>query len=124
MAWRGEAGLPCAVFRDAILGTPAASTPSRKKTPSLMDTQRLVLFFVFSFSLLMLWEAWQKENRPAAQAVSQTAASAVPNASPAPTPTTALPASPAPAARPDAVPGAVATPATPGARERLSKTPA
>ncbi len=29
-----------------------------------MDTQRLILFFVFSFSLLMIWEAWQKENRP------------------------------------------------------------
>jgi len=29
-----------------------------------MDTQRLILFFVFSFSILMLWEAWQKENRP------------------------------------------------------------
>ena len=29
-----------------------------------MDTQRLILFFVFSFSLLLLWEAWQRENRP------------------------------------------------------------
>jgi YidC/Oxa1 family membrane protein insertase len=29
-----------------------------------MDTQRLILVLVFSFSLLMLWEAWQKENRP------------------------------------------------------------
>jgi len=29
-----------------------------------MDTQRLILFFVFSFSLLLLWEAWQKELRP------------------------------------------------------------
>jgi YidC/Oxa1 family membrane protein insertase len=28
-----------------------------------MDTKRLVLFVVFSFSLLMLWEAWQKEQR-------------------------------------------------------------
>jgi len=34
-----------------------------------MDTQRLILFFVFSFSLLLLWEAWQKELRPAAPAV-------------------------------------------------------
>lgn len=32
-----------------------------------MDTKRLVLFVVFSFSLLMLWEAWQKEQRPPAQ---------------------------------------------------------
>jgi len=29
-----------------------------------MDTQRLILFFVFSFSVLLLWEAWQKESRP------------------------------------------------------------
>src|ERR1700694_2222408 len=29
-----------------------------------MDTQRLILFFVFAFSLLLLWEAWQKELRP------------------------------------------------------------
>lgn len=29
----------------------------------MMDTQRLILFFVFTFSLLMLWEAWQKEAR-------------------------------------------------------------
>jgi YidC/Oxa1 family membrane protein insertase len=33
-----------------------------------MDTQRLILFFVFSFSLLLLWEAWQKEHRPPAPA--------------------------------------------------------
>jgi YidC/Oxa1 family membrane protein insertase len=33
-----------------------------------MDTQRLILFFVFAFSLLLLWEAWQKEFRPAAPA--------------------------------------------------------
>ena len=26
-----------------------------------MDMQRLIVFFVFSFSLLMLWEAWQRE---------------------------------------------------------------
>ncbi len=34
-----------------------------------MDTQRLILFFVFSFSLLLLWEAWQKEHRPVVPAV-------------------------------------------------------
>jgi YidC/Oxa1 family membrane protein insertase len=28
-----------------------------------MDTQRLILLVVFSFSVLMLWEAWQKEQR-------------------------------------------------------------
>ncbi len=29
-----------------------------------MDTQRLILFFVFSFSLLLLWDAWQKQYAP------------------------------------------------------------
>ncbi|MGE0875139.1 MAG: membrane protein insertase YidC [Burkholderiales bacterium] len=29
-----------------------------------MDIQRLVLFFVFSFSLLLLWDAWEKDRRP------------------------------------------------------------
>jgi YidC/Oxa1 family membrane protein insertase len=29
-----------------------------------MDTRRLILFVVFSFSLLLLWEAWQKEAKP------------------------------------------------------------
>src|SRR5258707_13025722 len=33
-----------------------------------MDTQRLILFFVFAFSLILLWEASQKEFRPAAPA--------------------------------------------------------
>jgi len=43
-----------------------------------MDTQRLILFFVFSFSLLLLWDAWQKEVRPPA------AVSTPPAAIPAP----------------------------------------
>ena len=29
-----------------------------------MDTQRLILLFIFSFSLLMLWGEWDKYNRP------------------------------------------------------------
>ena len=29
-----------------------------------MDTRRLILLLVFSFSLLMLWEAWQQEHHP------------------------------------------------------------
>ncbi|ARU32764.1 membrane protein insertase YidC [Sulfuriferula sp. AH1] len=37
-----------------------------------MDTQRLILFVVFSFSLLMLWESWQKQG-----AVSEPAATAM-----------------------------------------------
>jgi YidC/Oxa1 family membrane protein insertase len=29
-----------------------------------MDTQRLILFLIFSFSALFLWEAWQREQAP------------------------------------------------------------
>lgn len=29
-----------------------------------MDTQRLIMFVVFSFSILMLWDAWQKDQHP------------------------------------------------------------
>ncbi|MGH9578027.1 MAG: membrane protein insertase YidC, partial [Terriglobales bacterium] len=62
-----------------------------------MDTQRLILFFIFGFSLLMLWDAWEKDHRP--MPVAQ-----VPRASsPAALPT--------PAAKPGAQPAAAATPA-------------
>lgn len=30
-----------------------------------MDTRRLILFVIFSFSIMMLWDAWQQKNRPA-----------------------------------------------------------
>jgi len=36
-----------------------------------MDTQRLILFFVFSFSLLLLFDSWQKEHRPPQPASAQ-----------------------------------------------------
>ena len=29
-----------------------------------MDTRRLVLFVIFSFSIMMLWDAWQQKNHP------------------------------------------------------------
>ena len=59
-----------------------------------MDTQRLILFFVFGFSVLMLWDAWEKEHRP--KPVAQVTAPAVPG----------------PAAKADAQPAAAAAPAT------------
>ncbi|MBC8024118.1 MAG: membrane protein insertase YidC [Burkholderiales bacterium] len=43
-----------------------------------MDTQRLIALVVFSFSALLLWEAWQKHNAPKELAVP---ASSVPAAS-------------------------------------------
>ncbi len=48
-----------------------------------MDTQRLIAFAVFSFSLLMLWEAWQDYNKPKEAIVAQQAA-ATPSALPTP----------------------------------------
>ena len=62
-----------------------------------MDTQRLILFFVFSFSLLLLWEAWQKESRPPPAP----AAAAAPTGVPAPAASKA-----GSAAKPETVPGA------------------
>ena len=58
-----------------------------------MDTQRLILVLVFSFSLLMLWEAWQKENRPLPPPAATQAPLGVPSPSkPAATPGVAAPA--------------------------------
>jgi YidC/Oxa1 family membrane protein insertase len=70
-----------------------------------MDTQRLILLFIFSFSLLMLWEAWEKQNRPKPAAV---AAAPAPQGVPAP----AAPATPTAAAKPGAVPAATGVPGT------------
>ena len=47
-----------------------------------MDTRRLILFVIFSFSIMMLWDSWQKKNAPAAttqQQVQATAAGAPAN---------------------------------------------
>ncbi len=49
-----------------------------------MDTQRLILFVVFSFSLLMLWENWQKHDQPPATVSTATQATAT-SAAPVPT---------------------------------------
>jgi len=68
-----------------------------------MDTQRLILVLVFSFSLLMLWEAWQKENRPQQPA---TPTGQAPLGVPDPGKPAATPGAAAPAAAP-------ATPAVP-----------
>ncbi|HET9349980.1 MAG TPA: membrane protein insertase YidC [Burkholderiales bacterium] len=64
-----------------------------------MDTQRLILLVIFSFSLLMLWEAWEKEKRPKPPPAAATEQPGVP-----------APAKPAPpVAKPSAaVPGAEA----------------
>ena len=60
-----------------------------------MDTQRLILFIVFSFSLLMLWEAWQDKNAPAPVASSTSGLPAT--GAPTPSQTLNSPAAMAPA---------------------------
>jgi YidC/Oxa1 family membrane protein insertase len=66
-----------------------------------MDTQRLILFVVFSMSLLFLWEAWQKQHQPAPPVAQQ----AQPPAAGVPTPSAQITAPAAPQATPS-VPGA------------------
>ena len=60
-----------------------------------MDTQRLILLVIFSFSLLMLWEAWEKEKRPKAPPAAPAAQQGVPAplkpATPAGKPSAAIP---------------------------------
>ena len=53
-----------------------------------MDNKRLILLVIFSFSLVMLWDAWQKYNQPPMPAQqAQMATAAAPNASvPTPSP--------------------------------------
>jgi YidC/Oxa1 family membrane protein insertase len=78
-----------------------------------MDTQRLILFVIFSFSVLMLWDAWQREQRPAAPAQQQAQSPAQPTAVPTPSvPAPTVAPSKAPAVTPDAVPTTAA--AAPG----------
>lgn len=50
-----------------------------------MDTQRLILFVVFSFSLLMLWEAWQKQDQPSPAATKPISQSSTASVAPVPT---------------------------------------
>jgi len=64
-----------------------------------MDNQRLILFVVFSFTLLLLWESWQAKHQPPAPTPS--AVSTQTNAAPTPSQAMNLPA-----------PGATPTPAS------------
>ena len=79
-----------------------------------MDTQRLILFFIFGFSLLMLWDAWEKENRPKPVPQVQQPASTATVPTPAGKPAAQPAAAAAPQRAPDGgVPGA-AVPAAKG----------
>ncbi|MDO8598129.1 MAG: membrane protein insertase YidC, partial [Sulfuricaulis sp.] len=73
-----------------------------------MDTQRLILFMLFTFSVFFLMDAWQKDKQPQpvpGQATAPGPASG-PTATPVPTPTRPLTAA-APAAAPPAASGAM-----------------
>jgi YidC/Oxa1 family membrane protein insertase len=71
-----------------------------------MDIQRLIAFVVFSFSALLLWDAWQKHNAPHVPA-QQAAVAGKPAGGTAPTPSAAL-APQGGASAPAAGPGAPA----------------
>ena len=71
-----------------------------------MDNRRLILLVVFSLSLVMLWDAWQKYNHPPLPAQSA-AVSAAARDSSVPVPSAAQPAA---AASTAAVPAVVSTP--------------
>jgi YidC/Oxa1 family membrane protein insertase len=81
---------------------------------AIVDTQRLILFFVFGFSLLMLWDAWEKENRPKPAPQAQVSPSttvptpagksaAAPSAAPVTAPNGSVPGAVAPAAKSETV---------------------
>ena len=74
-----------------------------------MDTQRLILFFVFSFSLLLLWDAWEKQNRPKPAPVQAQSGATVPApAVPPSKPAAAAPAAPQVPGQPATAPAVVA----------------
>lgn len=43
-----------------------------------MDTKRLILFVIFSMSILMLWEAWQRQHQPAPETIESQSVDGVP----------------------------------------------
>lgn len=63
-----------------------------------MDNQRLILFIVFTFSVFMLFEAWQRETRPPVSRSVPADAASGPADTAVPKPTQPLGAAPAPAA--------------------------
>ncbi len=114
MALGGEPGSLRGACAAAVHGMRGATirSPGRDALPettrTAMDTQRLILLFIFSFSLLLLWNEWEKAQRPkpapsateAQKGVPTPSAPAVPASSTAQGPAVSVPsvpgASPAP----------------------------
>jgi YidC/Oxa1 family membrane protein insertase len=85
-----------------------------------MDSQRLILFLVFSFSLLFLWEAWQKHvNPPPPATVAQKQAASGEAKKPVDVPAATPGTAPPPAGAAAAVPGAPPAAGTPGTAPAL-----
>ncbi len=61
-----------------------AGNKAQHLAQKLMDSQRLILFFVFTMSVFLLFEAWQRDQQPAATAAATSVIPAVniPNAVP------------------------------------------
>ena len=74
-----------------------------------MDNRRIILLLIFSFSLVMLWEAWQKHNLPKPPAVTAQANATTPQ------PTASLQGDASPAAPGAKIPPLAATTAAPAA---------
>ena len=94
----------------------------------MTDIRRTILWVIFGFSLVMLWDQWQVYNgkqatffpsgKPAATATAPAAGATAPGAVPVPTTTAAA----GTAATPGAVPGAPAAGAPTTPRERVTVT--
>jgi YidC/Oxa1 family membrane protein insertase len=67
-----------------------------------MDNRRLILLLVFSFSLVMLWDGWQKHNHPKVEAPAASQTAGVPTPTPSATAGTAAAVPGQPAATPAA----------------------
>jgi YidC/Oxa1 family membrane protein insertase len=83
-----------------------------------MDNRRLILLLVFSFSLIMLWDAWQRQSLPKSSSATAAGSSVAAPGGVVPTPT--LPAAGA-SAVPASVPATVAL-AAPGSASLKIKT--
>jgi YidC/Oxa1 family membrane protein insertase len=86
-----------------------------------MDTRKLVLFFIFAFSILMLADAWTKAQRPQVPVAAETGAPLTPTETKGAPGTIPVPAAPALAVPQPTVPGATSapTPAAPTATGAL-----
>ena len=93
-----------------------------------MDNRRLLMLAIFGFSLLMLWDSWQKQHQPVEHLAPAAAVASTPQsaASGVPVPTAAVPDAAVPAASvmsaANALPGAGGAGTAPVAPKILAKT--